>query len=73
MQGRTRRSPNNPTLSSYDGDGMRESKTVSGTTAHFTWDGAGGNLLQQNAGGTKTSFIYGPGGIPVEQIGGGGP
>ena len=54
----------------YDGDGMRESKTVSGTTTHFTWDGSGGNLLQQYDGTTKTSFIYGPGGIPVEQIAG---
>ncbi len=54
----------------YDGDGIRESKTVSGTTTQFTWDGGGGNLLQQYDGTTKTSFIYGPGGIPVEQIAG---
>lgn len=54
----------------YDGDGIRESKTVSGTTTQFTWDGVGGNLLQQYDGTTKTSFIYGPDGIPVEQIAG---
>jgi RHS repeat-associated protein len=54
----------------YDGDGLRESKTVSGTTTQFTWDGMGGNLLQQYDGTTKTSFIYGPGGLPVEQIAG---
>jgi RHS repeat-associated protein len=57
----------------YDGDGLRESKTVSGTTTQYTWDGTGGpasdpSLLQQDAGGTITSFIYGPGGQPVEQI-----
>lgn len=52
----------------YDGDGLRESKTVSGTTTQFAWDGMDGNLLQQNAAGTKTSYIYGPGGLPVEQI-----
>lgn len=52
----------------YDGDGVRASKTVSGTTTHFTWDGAGGALLQEKAGSTKTSYTYGPGGAPVEQI-----
>ena len=41
---------------------MRESKTVSGTTTQFTWDGAGGNLLQEKTGATNTSYIYGPGG-----------
>jgi RHS repeat-associated protein len=51
---------------SYDGNGVRQSKTVSGTTTHFTSDGSGGTLLQQNAGSTVTSFIYGPNG-PVEQ------
>ena len=39
-----------------------------GTTTQYTWDGAGGNLLQEKAGSTKTSYIYGPGGLPVEQI-----
>jgi|SRR5581483_4206852 len=39
-----------------DGDGLRESKTLSGTTTQFVWDGVGGNLLQQNNGTTKTSF-----------------
>ncbi len=52
----------------YDGDGLRESKTVSGTTTQFTWDGMGGNLLQQDAGGTITSWIYGAGGLPIEQV-----
>lgn len=55
----------------YDGDGLRASKSVSGTTTHFTWDGMGGNLLQQKVGSTVTSFIYGPLGMPVEQVSGG--
>ena len=63
-------SPTTEGTYAYDGDGIRESKTVSGTTTHFTWDGVGGNVLQQYDGTTKTSFIYGPGGIPVEQIAG---
>jgi RHS repeat-associated protein len=54
----------------YDGDGLRESKTVSGTTTHFTWAGRGAALLQQFNGTTKTSYIYGPGGLPIEQVAG---
>src|SRR5581483_2078490 len=68
--GSTCTSPTTVGTYAYDGDGLRESKTVSGTTTQFTWDGQGGNLLQQYDGTTKTSFIYGPGGIPVEQIAG---
>lgn len=51
-----------------DGQGIRESKTVSGTTTQFTNSGIDGTLLQQDAGGTITSFIDGPDGIPLEQI-----
>ena len=51
-----------------DGLGLRESKTVSGTTTQFTNNGINGGLLQQDAGGTITSFIDGPNGIPLEQI-----
>ncbi len=54
----------------YDGDGLRESKTVSGTTTQFAWEGTGNHILQQNNGSTKTSFIYGPTGQPLEQIAG---
>jgi RHS repeat-associated protein len=57
----------------YDGDGVRQSKAVSGTTTHFTWDESGGLplLLQEKAGaGNPVSYIYGPGGLPVEQIAG---
>ncbi len=46
----------------YNGSGMRTAKTVGGTTTAFTWDGA--NLASDGT----SSFIYGPGGLPIEQI-----
>jgi RHS repeat-associated protein len=53
----------------YDGNGVRESKTVGGTTTQFVWDGAGGNLLDEKAGSSNPLYyIYGPGGVPVEQV-----
>ena len=53
---------------SYDGDGLRTRKTVSGTSEDFTWDTAEGMplLLQDGA----TRFIYGPDGLPIEQVAG---
>ncbi|MFI9387440.1 RHS repeat-associated core domain-containing protein [Kutzneria sp. NPDC052558] len=47
----------------YNGVGLRTSKTVGTTTTHFTWDGE--NLI----GDGSTSYLYGPGGMPIEQIG----
>jgi RHS repeat-associated protein len=53
----------------YDGTGLRASKTVSGTTSHYTWGQSGGvPALLQEKGSSTTSYIYGPGGLPVEQI-----
>jgi len=50
----------------YNGDGLRTSKTVNNTSEAFTWDVAGGlPLLIQDAG---TQFVYGPSGLPIEQI-----
>lgn len=51
----------------YNGDGLRMSKTLSGAaTEYFTWDTAEGlPLLLQDA---AVSFVYGPGGLPLEQI-----
>jgi RHS repeat-associated protein len=66
--GSTCTSPTTVASYSYDGDGQREAKTVSGTTTHFTWDGTGSLVLQQEAGTTITSYLYGPGGKPLEQI-----
>ncbi len=50
----------------YNGDGLRMSKTVTGTTTQQTWDVAEGLplLLQDGA----TSYVTGLGGLPLEQI-----
>ncbi|HEX6820390.1 MAG TPA: RHS repeat-associated core domain-containing protein, partial [Ktedonobacterales bacterium] len=55
----------------YNGDGLRQSKWVNGgASEQFTWDTAEGLplLLQDGA----TQYIYGPGGTPIEQVGGNG-
>ncbi|MGC1185527.1 MAG: RHS repeat-associated core domain-containing protein, partial [Candidatus Dormiibacterota bacterium] len=54
----------------YNGDGLRMSKTVNGTTEQYSWDQSGSLplLIQDGA----TSFIYGPGGMTLEQIDGSG-
>jgi RHS repeat-associated protein len=49
----------------YDGTGLRASKTVASITTHFTWGSAsGGNVLLSDS---TTDYIYGPGGLPIEQ------
>ncbi|HWY17350.1 MAG TPA: RHS repeat-associated core domain-containing protein [Solirubrobacteraceae bacterium] len=50
----------------YDGNGLRASRTISGTTTYLTWDMAQELPLILSDG--INSYIYGPGGIPVEQI-----
>jgi RHS repeat-associated protein len=50
----------------YDGNGLRASQTISGTTSYLTWDMTEGLPLILNDG--TNSYIYGPGGVPVEQI-----
>jgi RHS repeat-associated protein len=52
----------------YNGDGLRMSKTVSGTTSQFLWDVAARVPLLLKDG--STSYVYGPGGLPLEQING---
>jgi RHS repeat-associated protein len=54
----------------YNGDGLRMSKTFSGATTQQTWDLSGslGLLIQDGT----TSYVTGPGGLPFEQITGGG-
>lgn len=51
----------------YNGSGQRTAKTVGGATTHFTWDGSATPLLLCDG---ATSYLYGPGGAPVEQIAG---
>jgi RHS repeat-associated protein len=55
----------------YDGDGLRMSKTMGTTTTQYRWDASFSipHLLQEG-GSTVTSYIYGPGGLPIEQVAG---
>ncbi len=61
-------SPTTSAAYSYDGDGNRTSKTVGSTNAAFVYDQAEG-LSQVLSDGTN-SYLFGPGGMPVEQING---
>jgi RHS repeat-associated protein len=53
-----------------DGNGLRASQTISGTTTYLTWDMSGSLSLLLNDG--TNSYVYGPGGLPIEQISSGG-
>ena len=55
-----------PSSYTYDGDGLRQSKTVSGTTTAETWDIAAGLPLLVQDGSTR--YVPGPAGSPLEQI-----
>jgi RHS repeat-associated protein len=50
----------------YNGDGLRTAETRSGATTYLAWDTAETLPLILNDG--TNSYIYGPGGLPVEQI-----
>jgi RHS repeat-associated protein len=50
----------------YDGQGLRTSETISGSTKYLTWDQAEPLPLLLSNG--TDSFVYGPGGLAVEQI-----
>jgi len=52
----------------YNGEGLRTSQTISGTTTYFAWDMTEELPLILSDG--TNSYIYGPGGVPVEQISG---
>jgi len=54
----------------YDGNGLRASQTISGTTTYMVWNMTEGLPLLLSDG--TNSYIYGPGGLPVEQISSGG-
>ncbi|MBP2326973.1 RHS repeat-associated protein [Kibdelosporangium banguiense] len=50
----------------YNGDGLRTSKTVGSATTTFFWDSSKTpNILTDGT----NSYLYGPGGLPIEQIG----
>ncbi len=50
----------------YNGEGLRDSQTISGTTTHLAWDMTEGLPLILSD--ETNSYIYGPGGVPVEQV-----
>jgi RHS repeat-associated protein len=54
----------------YDGNGLRASQTITGATSYLTWDMT--ESLPLVLSDTANSYIYGPGGLPVEQISSGG-
>jgi RHS repeat-associated protein len=54
----------------YNGEDLRTSQTISGTTTYMAWNMTEGLPLLLSDG--TNSYIYGPGGLPVEQISTGG-
>jgi RHS repeat-associated protein len=54
----------------YDGDGLRTSKTVNGTTTSYLWDQSAGLpvLLGEKTGTNQTYWINGPDGLPLEEL-----
>jgi RHS repeat-associated protein len=51
----------------YNGDGLRTSQTISGGTNYLAWNLAETLPLMLSDG--ASSYIYGPGGLPSEQVG----
>jgi len=51
----------------YNGEGLRASETISGTTSYLAWDTAEVELPLILSNGAN-SFVYGPNDMPVEQI-----
>jgi hypothetical protein len=54
----------------YDGNGLRASQTISGTKVFLAWQTNDALPLFLNDG--TNSYIYGPGGLPIEQVSSGG-
>ena len=50
----------------YNGDGLRQTKTTDNQRSHEAWDISGSVPLMITDG--PTSYLTGPGGVPVEQI-----
>jgi RHS repeat-associated protein len=50
----------------YNGEGLRTSQTISGTTSYMAWGVTEG--LPSLLGDGTNSYIYGPGDLPIEQI-----
>jgi hypothetical protein len=58
------------TLTAHDGQGLRASQTISGATTRLAWNLIEGLPLILSDG--TNSYIYGPDGLPVEQVSSGG-
>jgi RHS repeat-associated protein len=52
----------------YDGTNLRQTQSIDGTKANFTWDTAESTPIPMSD--ETNSYIYGPGNLPIEQIGG---
>ena len=50
----------------YNGESLRASQTIKGTTSYLTWNMSEGPPLLLNDG--TNNYIYGPSGLPIEQI-----
>jgi RHS repeat-associated protein len=50
----------------YNGDGLRATKTVAGATTTFVWDDQSTPDLITDG---SNSYLYGPDGLPIEQVG----
>ena len=59
-------SPDATSSYTYDGDGVRATETVSGSTTTFVWDDESTPSLLTDG---SNSYLYGPDGLPIEQIG----
>jgi RHS repeat-associated protein len=51
----------------YNGDGLRSSQTTESTTVRYTWDIT--TPVPEIMSDTTNSYIYGPQGLPIEQVG----
>ena len=58
--------PSTSAAYTYNGDGLRTAKTVNGHTTPFVWDTSGRLPLLLQEG--DISYVYGPGGLPLQRI-----
>ncbi len=55
-----------PSNYAYNGDGLRTSETTTSGVAQFTWDST--PAVPEIIGDASMYYVYGPGGLPIEQI-----
>jgi RHS repeat-associated protein len=61
--------PSGAATYTYNGDGLRVTKTIAGVTTRYLWStDQVPLLLQETTGSNTTSYIYGPDGRPIEQV-----